>query len=100
MQRKASVTFFKSEISYCGHVIDKHGLHKSQEKIEALLQAPRPENVSELRSYLGLINYYHKFLPNLANNITPPQCTAADRSKGMVKGMRESIQGNKKTDNI
>lgn len=63
--------FFKSEISYCGHVIDKHGLHKLKEKIEAILQAPNPQNVSQLRSYLGLVNYYHKFLPNLATTLHP-----------------------------
>lgn len=63
--------FFKNEISYCGHVIDKHGLQKSQEKIEAVLKAPKPENVSQLRSYLGLVNYYHKFLPNLASVLYP-----------------------------
>uniref|UniRef100_A0A3B3Q5Y7 ribonuclease H n=1 Tax=Paramormyrops kingsleyae TaxID=1676925 RepID=A0A3B3Q5Y7_9TELE len=63
--------FFKEEISYCGHIIDKHGLHKSQEKIEAVLKAPKPENVSQLRSYLGLVNYYHKFLQNLASVLYP-----------------------------
>ncbi|XP_014834021.1 PREDICTED: uncharacterized protein K02A2.6-like [Poecilia mexicana] len=69
--KREKCEFFKSEISYCGHVIDKHGLHKSQEKIEAVLKAPKPENVSQLRSYLGLVNYYHKFLPNLASVLYP-----------------------------
>lgn len=69
--KKSKCEFFKTEISYCGHVIDKHGLHKSQEKIQAVLQAPKPENVSQLRSYLGLVNYYHKFLPNLATTLHP-----------------------------
>lgn len=63
--------FFRKEISYCGHVIDKDGLHKSQDKIEAVLKAPQPENVSQLRSYLGLVNYYHKFLPNLSTVLHP-----------------------------
>ncbi|XP_049332430.1 uncharacterized protein K02A2.6-like [Astyanax mexicanus] len=52
--KREKCEFFKREISYCGHVIDKHGLHKSQEKIEAVLKAPKPENVSQLRSYLGV----------------------------------------------
>lgn len=69
--KREKCEFFKSEISYCGHVIDKHGLQKSQEKIEAVLKAPKPENVSQLRSYLGLVNYYHKFLPNLASVLHP-----------------------------
>lgn len=62
---------FKSRISYCGHVIDKDDLHKSQDKIEAVLNAPHPQNVSQLRSYLGLVNYSHKFLPNLPTVLHP-----------------------------
>lgn len=63
--KREKCEFFKNEISYCGHVIDKDGLQKSQKKTEAVLKAPKPENASQLRSYLGLVNYYHKFLPNL-----------------------------------
>lgn len=49
---------FKSRISCCGHVMDKDGLHKLQDKIEAVLNVPHAQNVSQLRSYLGLVNYY------------------------------------------
>lgn len=63
--------FFKDQISYCGHVIDKDGLHKSDEKTNAVERAPKPENVSQLRSFLGLVNYYHSFLPNLASVMGP-----------------------------
>lgn len=61
--------FFKDQISYCGHVIDKDGLHKSDEKTNE--RAPKPETVSQLRSFLGLVNYYHSFLPNLASVMGP-----------------------------
>ena len=42
-----------------------------EEKIHAVVNAPRPENVQQLRSFLGLVNYYHKFLPNLATTLNP-----------------------------
>lgn len=61
--------FFNDQISYCGHVIDKDGLHKSDEKTNE--RAPKPENVSQLRSFLGLVIYYHSFLPNLASVLRP-----------------------------
>lgn len=38
-------------------MIDREGLHKSQDKMDAILKAPR-ENVSQLRSFLGLVNYH------------------------------------------
>ena len=61
--------FFQTKITYCGHEVHRHGLHKTQEKIHAVVNAPRPENVQQLRSFLGLVNYYHKFLPNLATTL-------------------------------
>ena len=66
---KAKCEFFKEKITYCGHDIDSNGLHKSAEKVEAVLKAPRPNDVAEVRSFLGLINYYHRFLPNLATAV-------------------------------
>ena len=51
--------FFKKRIEFCGHEISKLGLHKSQQKVNAVINAPRPENVSQVRSFVGLINYYH-----------------------------------------
>ena len=61
--------FFQTKITYCGHEVHRRGLHKTQEKIHAVGNAPRPENVQQLRSFLGLVNYYHKFLPNLATTL-------------------------------
>ena len=62
---------FFQKITYCGHVVDEDGLHKTQEKVEAVINAPRPENVQQVRSFLGLVNYYHKFQPNLATTLHP-----------------------------
>ena len=64
---KAKCAFFKPQIGFCGHLIDANGLHKSQEKIKAVSDAPTPQNVSQLRAFLGLVNYYNRFLPNLSS---------------------------------
>ena len=68
---KTKCEFFKEKITFCGHDIDSHGLHKSPEKVEAVLKAPRPCNVAELRSFLVLVNYYNRFLPNLSRMVHP-----------------------------
>ena len=63
--------FFKDEIVYCGHKINKNGLHKTKEKIDAVVNAKRPENVGQVRSLLGLVNYYYWFLPDLSTVLRP-----------------------------
>ena len=45
--------------------IDEQGLHPVAEKLQALWEAPRPTNVSDLKSYLGLLKYYAKFLKSI-----------------------------------
>ena len=64
--KRDKCSFLQSKIEYLGHVIDAEGLHPSQEKINAIKHAPRPKNVSQLKSFLGMINYYSRFLPNLS----------------------------------
>ena len=39
--------------------------------MEAVQQAPTPKNVTKLRLFLGLLNYYGKFMPNLASHVHP-----------------------------
>jgi len=63
--------FFKEEVEYHGHTVSLQGLKKSQSKIEAVLSAPTPTDVGQLRSFVGLVNYYHKFLPNLSTELQP-----------------------------
>ena len=41
------------------------------EKVKAIQDAPQPRNVTELKSYLGLLTYYSRFLPNLSNTLAP-----------------------------
>lgn len=68
---KDKCSFFKSSIKYLGHVINEQGLMKSSDKVEAIANAPPPTNQKELKSFLGLLNYYHKFIPDLATKMNP-----------------------------
>ena len=64
-------SFLQNSIIYLGHRIDKDGLHPTESKVKAVKEAPNPQNVSELWSFLGLINYYQKFLPNISSALHP-----------------------------
>ena len=63
--------FYAKELQYLGHRINATGIHPTEEKIQAIQDAPRPENVSQLRAFLGLMNYYSKFIPQAAARLSP-----------------------------
>lgn len=53
------------------HEINAAGLQPSKKNTEAIIDAPEPRDVTELRSYIGLLSYYGKFLPNLSTQLAP-----------------------------
>ena len=67
----AKTRFFDAKTEYCGHAVSADGLHKLPAKVDAIRDAPQPTNVSQLRSFLGLVNYYARFLPNLSTTLHP-----------------------------
>ena len=56
---------------FSGVFRSQHRLHPSPAKVQAIQKAPAPTNITELRAFLGLVNYYHKFLPNLSSTLSP-----------------------------
>ena len=69
--QKDKCVFLAPSVVYLGHRIDTQGLHPITDKVLAVQKAPSPCNVSELQSYLGLLSYYAKFLPNLSTHLAP-----------------------------
>ena len=67
----AKTRFFDAKTEYCGHAVSAVGLHQLPAKVDAIRDAPQPTNVSQLRSFLGLVNYYARFLPNLSTTLHP-----------------------------
>ena len=70
LKRKKCV-FGVNSVAYLGHVVSKDGLSMDPDKIKAILEWPAPKNVTELRSFLGLIGYYRKFLGNFGEVSAP-----------------------------
>ena len=63
--------FFKSAVNYLGYKINKEGQHPTEEKVRAITDVPVPTNVTEFRSWLGLINYHGRFQRSLASILGP-----------------------------
>ena len=67
----AKCTFVQTSVHYLGHCIDAKGIHPTSDKLKAIIVAQKPANVRQLRSYLGLINYYAKFVPHMSTVLRP-----------------------------
>ncbi|KAK6764772.1 hypothetical protein RB195_024918 [Necator americanus] len=63
--RLEKCSFLMPQIRYLGCIIDKDGRHSDPEKIEVIRQMPVPKNVAEVRSFLGMINYYGSFVAEM-----------------------------------
>ena len=63
--------FAKSEVEFCGHLVNPEGIRIHPRNIEALHKWPRPKDIHDLRSFLGLINYFKEFIPNMADTAFP-----------------------------
>ena len=67
---RAKCVPFAKKIKFLGHVLSENGLEADLEKIECI-QSAFPRNKSELRSILGVLQYYGKFCPKMSDIIAP-----------------------------
>ena len=63
--------FMCDEVEFLGFKVNKEGVSLIPEKVEDILKAPEPTNLTQLKSFLGMLNYYHKYLPNISTKLEP-----------------------------
>ena len=69
--KPSKCTFFKSEITYLGHLITSEGVATDPKKIKAVIKWPRPETVRDVRSFLGFEAYYRRFIKGFSTLSRP-----------------------------
>ena len=67
----AKSSFRQTELTFLGHKITAEGILPLPEKVSAVKQFPKPSSVNQLRQFLGLVNFYHRFIPNCAHLLHP-----------------------------
>ena len=62
--------FAKDSVTFLGMTIDRHGIHAG-ERVKGIQNFPPPQKVKDVQSFLGMVNQYARFSPNLAELSTP-----------------------------
>lgn len=63
--------FYAKEFEYLGHIISKDGMKANPKKIEAIRDYPRPAKVKDVQSFLGLCNYFRRYVRNFSKISKP-----------------------------
>ena len=58
-------------LEFLGHYVDADGIRPIETKVQAITDFPQPQTTKQLRQFLGLINFYHRFIPNCAHTLQP-----------------------------
>ncbi|XP_050359949.1 uncharacterized protein LOC126779872 [Nymphalis io] len=95
-------TFGKTQVQFLGHNVSAAGIQPLELKVEAIQNFPVPKTLKELRRFLGMINFYRRFIPNAAKVQAPlNQLLVGPKTKGsqpinMTPALLESFELSKK----
>ena len=74
-----------TQVEYVGHTINKNGLHFTRDKLDSVLNFPRPETMKHVKSFLGLANYFRDHIRNHSLRVQALQDLVADYSKPQAR---------------
>jgi hypothetical protein len=61
----------QGDIDFLGHHITDEGASPITKRVEAIQQLPQPQDKKQLQSFLGLVNFYRRFIPVVAQILLP-----------------------------
>ncbi len=64
-------TFAVSSVKFLGHMVDGNGIVPLPRHVQAIQEFPPPADIKQLQQFLGLVNFYRRFLPSAARTLKP-----------------------------
>jgi hypothetical protein len=77
----AKCVFAAATVEFLGHRVDQHVVRPLQRHVQAISDFPPPQDVKQLQQFLGMVNFYRRFLPGIALTLQP----LVDALKGAPK---------------
>ena len=74
--------FFQTEIDFLGFLVGRDGIRVNPEKVDVLKTWPKPKSLTELRSFLGLLQFFRRFIPKFSG-IAAPLTDLTKKEKGI-----------------
>jgi hypothetical protein len=63
--------FFQTELEYLGHLVGRDGVRVDPRKVDSVMQWPVPKDVHQIRAFLGLANYFRRFMQGYSTMVAP-----------------------------
>ena len=79
--KSSKCEILRDSIKYLGRLVDKHGVRPDPEAVEAVLTWKASKTDTQLKSFLGLANYYREFIKGYADKIYPMQRLMRNKGK-------------------
>lgn len=71
----------QKSVQFLGHVVDKDGIRPTEEKVEVIRHFKLPSTAQELRRFIAMCNFYHRFMPHAAHHQSPLQSLISGNRK-------------------
>lgn len=92
--------FGVQSLEFLGHSVSKHGTTPLSSKVEAIRDFPKPSTLKGLQEFLGMINFYHRFLPRVADILQPLNAalkgTNSKKALGWTDEMTKAFESSKR----
>ena len=70
-----------TQLDFLGHKVSAAGIRPMEKRVDAILEFPAPSDKAGLQRFLGMVNYYHRFLPGIASRLIPLHAAVAFKGK-------------------
>lgn len=86
--KPSKCNFMEERVKILGYVVESKGISPDKDKIDAIQKLPKPKNVKQLQSFLGMCNFYRKFIENYSK-IARPLYEATSKSTSFTWGAKQ-----------